>query len=44
MWFLVLQVKAGISSALVMNESLDLHNLIKDHSPWREELHPRDTV
>lgn len=42
--FLVLQVKAGISNAVVMNEFLDLHNLTKDHSPWREELHPRDTV
>lgn len=42
--FLVLQVKAGISNAVVMNEFLDLHNLTKDHTPWREELHPRDTV
>jgi len=44
MRFLVLQVKAGISNAVVMNEFLDLHNLTKDHSPWWEELHPRDTV
>lgn len=44
MRFLVLQVKAGISNAAVMNEFPDLHNLTKDHSPRREELHPRDTV
>lgn len=41
---LVLQVKAGISNALIMNEFLDLHNLTKDHSPLREELHPSETV
>lgn len=40
----VLQVKARISNTVVMNEFLDLHNLTKDHAPWREELHPRDTV
>lgn len=44
MQFPVPQVKARISNTVVMNEFLDLHALTKDHSPWREELHPRDTV
>lgn len=41
---LVLQVTAGIITAVIMNEFHDLHNLTKDHSPSREELHPSDTV